>query len=891
MSQCESIPNSLRVTILATAVLISGAQGGDNEAGPMDANAAARIVHRFDFDEREAGNVEDVPKYWEPMRAPNFPGFAGGGFDMQVGRSAPPSFYLKSEGRNVVYHYQGGETRVRPHGNYRIEGFIRPDKLQYARACLCAYFVDRLGRPLLETMVRTPFIEGRSQDEWVPVELHLASAPANAHTIGLGAWVLQESTWDTSAPARRRIVRNDVQGGAWFDDLVIYRAPRVEFKTAGHGNVIGPDDPTELAVLVTDHEAGVLTGHVSIEAADGARIGEFPVSLSTSRDGPLAIPLGSLPPGLFHARLDVFSGNSVVASQTLDFVRLGPARRPAEATTRSFGVVIDPQMRSDPAAELALLDRQSVRSVKLPVWTGLDEHVPSGEHHRDSDTLLKELERKGFVLTGVLFGPPSPIVERYGAYSRTLVDLLAGDEEAWGDELSTVAATYADMYRWWQVGPDGATVAQDQARFSKAAEQLRRVLRRFHTTPRLAAPASSADDAESKHLPVEQLCLSFGSDIHVDRIPDRMKAAAEGRYEQVCAFVPPLPKESYQRLPRLTDWVRRIIAARHSGANTLFVPQTWHTRQAPFGPVTEPTEEFLLLRNIADILGDATPGQRVDIAQGVRCFAFHSGEETILAAWDDGAPPEGRVHAVQWGRAASMIDAWGRTTALERDEKGRQLLRLTETPVFVTGVDRWLVDFVTSMVFAPAHVESSQEVAYHTVELANQGTHPLIGQGDFVVPRSLEVSPKSFNFNLPPGRREKIELRVRYRHNEPAGRKTIVAKMTIMPGSYYVEAPLMVDVGLSDVDVSGMAYVEGDDLVLRHTLTNRSPSVLSFRGSTAAPGYEKQYRPFANLHPGDTQTVHYRIRQGSDLIGRQVRLVLHELNDGPRVHNLELTVP
>jgi len=216
---------------------------------------------------------------------------------------------------------------------------------------------------------------------------------------------------------------------------------------------------------------------------------------------------------------------------------------------------------------------------------------------------------------------------------------------------------------------------------------------------------------------------------------------------------------------------------------------------------------------------------------------------------------------------------------------------LSGTPVFVTGVERWLVDFATSWAFRPAHVESGQEMVRHTFELSHAGGQAIAGHGVFEAPPSLEVTPRTFNFNLLPGRTQKVELQVRYPHNEPAGRKTILAKMTLSPDSHYVEAPLTVEVGLADVEVSGLAVVEGDDLVLRHVVSNRSRSVLSFRGSAAMPGHERQYRPFANLGPGDTQSVVYRISGGADLIGRRVRLVLHELNDGPRVHNLELTIP
>ncbi|GAG19914.1 unnamed protein product, partial [marine sediment metagenome] len=35
-------------------------------------------MHRFDFDELAAGNLEEIPKYWEPLRPIGFPHYAYG---------------------------------------------------------------------------------------------------------------------------------------------------------------------------------------------------------------------------------------------------------------------------------------------------------------------------------------------------------------------------------------------------------------------------------------------------------------------------------------------------------------------------------------------------------------------------------------------------------------------------------------------------------------------------------------------------------------------------------------------------------------------------------------------------------------------------------------------
>ncbi|MFQ5496090.1 MAG: hypothetical protein ACE5EX_11995, partial [Phycisphaerae bacterium] len=229
-----------------------------------------RVVHRFDFDERPEGNLEETPKYWEPIRPPRFPHFAHGEFDDRIGHDAPPSFRLVTEGRNVAYEYTGPDTRIRANTDYRIEAYIRPDRLQRARACLTAHLLDQSGRPMVDTLVRSDYVGGKGSDgRWVRIDLSLSAASRDAHAIALTAWVLQEDVWSTETKPSRYIHRRDVHGAAWFDDITIYALPHVKLSTSAPGNVLAPDGPQFLDVVLADEVESSLTGRLSITAADG----------------------------------------------------------------------------------------------------------------------------------------------------------------------------------------------------------------------------------------------------------------------------------------------------------------------------------------------------------------------------------------------------------------------------------------------------------------------------------------------------------------------------------------------------------------------------------------------------------------------------------------------
>ena len=853
-----------------------------------------RVVHRFDFDERGEGNLEDVPKFWEPFRPRHFPHFTHGTFDFEIGHDAAPSFHLASAGRDVAYQYRGPDARVRANTDYRIEGFVRPDRLPNGRACLSAQFLDGRGRPIGGTLVRSTYVGGGVTDDsaWSHVEMFLAPAPPQARSIALIAWVLQEATWNTAAPPRRHIEHTDVLGGAWFDDITIDTLPHAELKSSSPGNVLVADESPELLITLADHDDAELEGLLTVQDADGRDVETHAIAVRvSSREGPSRVSVGHLAAGVYRARLDVFSNGKRILARSLRFAVLVPRFSPPGALAREFGIVVDPRDRSDPDTEVALLLNQVARSVKVPVWTGLPDPPPSAPERHATDRAWQALARNSFAMIAVCAGAPSAIVRASGAYGRPLFELLSDDPAAWSEHLAVVVAPNASLFRSWQLGPDTGGASPSLKRLRQAVDQVRSAMRRFITSPQLALVRGASIDEPDAPALVEDVTISLDANTPASEFPSLIRKEAERGHQSVSVYIEPLAADRYRRIPRLAQWARRIITARHAGAATVFTPQTWRVRDTSQGHRTEPTEEYVVLRTIADVLAATTPGPRLTVADGVSALVFERGDRAVLALWDDGAPAGGRSHTLQLGRAQRSIDVWGRSASLERDDRGRHVVRLSPLPVFVDGVESWLLRLQSSITLSPSHIESGSDIARITASMRADGTEAVSGEGALLVPEGWRVLPRRFTFSVLPHRAEKFEFEVRLPHSEPAGRRDVRVALALRDRDMFLEIPRTIDLDLSDVDVAGMATVERGGLVLRHMVTNRSEATLSFRGSAYVPGRERQYRPLANLRPGDSQIVEYRFPGGEELIGRGVRLVLSEMADGPRIHNLRLTVP
>ncbi|MGB0714558.1 MAG: hypothetical protein ACPGXK_01690 [Phycisphaerae bacterium] len=852
-----------------------------------------RVIYDFDFAEADEGNIESVPKFWEAVRLPGFPNYTDGKFDMEVGHAAPPSFALHCSGRNVAYAYSGPDTRVRRNTDYGVEAFIRTRDLRGSRACLSAHFLDRRGLPIPGTVVRSRFIgDEETRGEWVRIQFFLPSAPVHARTIGLMAWVFQEPVWDNSAKPKRHITLADVHGKAWFDDITVYAMPRVELATTDPGNILADDRDPTLRIVVADFEDTSLSAKLSIFAADGGLAGLQTIKPSIGLDmQPNFISVQPLHPGLYTAVLRVFSHDREVVRRTLTFARVAAGGNWNSGFGRSFGVVLTPGRRPDHDAEFALLSGLGIGSAKIPVWNGLPESAPDRQERRATDQFLQALIQNGFSLAGVFAGSPGPVVQQDGPYPRPLLELLSGPLSAWQDHMAAVVVPYAGVFDWWQIGPDNEQEMPEMVQLRAAIGQLREAMRQFVTVPRLGLATQAWHGNYDAIRSVDYHTVAIGDETSVDAFPTLLREARSMGHEQVSLFLEDPPDAAYARVPFLSIWSQRVVQAYYAGAATVYVEQPWRVRDRHGGRTAEPNENYLALRTLTRALGGKKPGQSLFIADGVTCLAFHEGDLSTLVLWDENAPLEGHYRPIQLGQADEYTDMWGRSRSIPKLNDGRHVLKLSPMPLIVEGVERWLVDLRDSFRLEPEFVMTGTELEQFDLMVRYQGEQQLSGIIALDGPEDWEFNRQEQPIQMTPQRVERKEFEVQFPHNAIAQRATFRARLKLTRPQYYFDLPLRVSLGLADVAVAASSFYEGDDVILSHTVTNRSDEVLDLRSTAIVPGKERKYRPFTNLRPGETQTVEYRFRADSLRTGQRVRLAIRELNDGPRTHNIEVTVP
>src|SRR5688572_363726 len=101
-----------------------------------------RVLSTFDFEERNLGNAEDLPMYWDKAEEEEFPHYVNARLATDRARSGHYSFRFDLNGGNLLYRYPSGRIKVQPGAHYHIDTQCKTTPMRFARARLTAYFTD-----------------------------------------------------------------------------------------------------------------------------------------------------------------------------------------------------------------------------------------------------------------------------------------------------------------------------------------------------------------------------------------------------------------------------------------------------------------------------------------------------------------------------------------------------------------------------------------------------------------------------------------------------------------------------------------------------------------------------------------------------------------------------
>ncbi len=884
------------VTMLAGLLIVGAASAQPAEVSPdssglVTAEIRRRVVKQFDFDETPLGNYSSVPMNWRPIL--NRTGFFRHNepaFDRAVGSPAPPSFRLSFDRGSVGARYRAKDISVYPESRYLVTARIRPFRLRRARAYVTAFFYDHALRKIEASEQRSRPVRGFGTDEgWTQVEVELTGGFEQARWIGLTCMVEQDPPSSPSPDDPRPIHLQDVDGAAWFDAMAVLRLPdaRLRVTTPGvgePGNVFTGQEAIELSARVRDADGLGLTAFLNVVDERGSPVLAYDVSI-VARDGAATVFRASgLGPGRYEARLVVRAGDRQVMSRHQTFVRLAPGIKTAAGVGHAFGVILDASARRHVAITKRLVQLLVPGVVKLPLWHSetTDEMIVSGDPL--GDDLLAALSMDGRELVAVLERPPPSLAEAYPAGARSLLDILASDPTGWRPYLGLLLARYGSRIRTWQVGADGQPDYENGRKLASALRNVRAEVSPLVRSPRLAVPASLEHLRRADRLPADTLSITVPAQIPSQRVAEMLSSVATDGTLRRWAVVDRLDPQRYVRATRLSEFARRIVAARAAGAEAVFIRQPWSNGATADGDPM-PHDEFAVFRLLAQALDGLSRITPVWLDHDVTAYLFsapRAGQGTLVA-WTDGEGSAPRRVTSVLGPNVRRIGL-RKTAPVERAE-GAWAFELDTMPALLAPVVPWRVEMQAGFALDEPVLPPQVGQQHRTVLLRNTRQVRLHGTLHLEPPSGCRVRPKRLAVDLEPGRSLSAAVTFAIPANYSIGSYRLIGHMMI-DGDPAIELTLGTELRVDspDLSVQVLASVENGGLHIVQRISNVSSQNMRLRAYVIAPRRPRDTRLVADLPPGQSVIREFDIPDAGDLRGESVRVTAEQV-DGPAIHN------
>jgi hypothetical protein len=852
---------------------------------PADTFLDRNTLKRFDFDERQFGNVEEIPMYWLRRKGPNLPHYNRGAFDREIGHDAAPSFRLDTITESVAFTYTRNDIAVEPGNRYSVSGWIRTHNLRKSRARLSVAYLARDLSVIEQTEVFSEAIgEPDQNDQWLPIDLQTPEAPRSARFLQITAWLAQPAAPQADEENARPIQQQDTHGTAWFDDIEVkHLLPVASIRTLDDIPTFAAAEPVQLLGPRVNPAHFGLACRIDVTDEDGTsyyRTQTDPEHLGEAP--PAAIRLDNLPCGLYTATLDVFSKDRRITRQQVRFAKLpGLTQR----VNSQIGVCLDESSLRAPLATMTCLRGMQAGLVKIPIWTSrlTDTQIAHGEP--GAAELLRRVLAEGLEPVGVFVAAPASIAANLLPSQRNLVDLFAADRRIWQPYMALSLTHYADVVRLWQIGQDGqADLALDD-RYSTAADAAAQQIVTLIDGAQvaLAWPAAIANPNPARSIKRES--LSVPSAVRPEWIGQYLKAhTRDGRPMWVTVW--PIEGERYAPHVRRADLARRIVHTLAEQVETVFVPQPWRSEQVGHQTILAPTIEYTVLATLSRVLSGRRYAGCFEWTGGAVFHIFTSQDDATLVAWNDQVPDRSSREAkvdLYLGQKVAGFDLRGRPVHVEGTET--QTISIGQEPIVITGVDARLAELRSRFTIVPRQVASGMRRHVQTVTLVNPYGEPMNGTIRLRGPQGWDLTPSRLTFSLQPGKTMQGKVEIHIPYNEPIGSKTIQADLSVdTRRMHQISIPVTLDLQLPGVETYAFCDATPDEVVIRHVLTNRTEEELSFVGSVLLPTAARQERLFLHVRPGQTMVKEYVIPRPEVAGQSQLRLSLREIN-GSRLLN------
>jgi hypothetical protein len=942
------------------ALQASLALAQDLPSPPSDAplkKPVRRIAANFDFEEID--NPYPVPRHWvraqdtEKTPRPGFPRFNEAEFDFAVAHAGEASVKLPARGGNTAMRLNPGVIPVFAEGDYAIQAWVRTSDLRHARAFVAARLLDQASQPIPDTEVRSEPV--RSSGQWTEVTLQLIGAPEHAAYLQIELLLLQPRTFATASAhdddRDHRAWAEDLDAAAWFDDILVYQLPRVEMTTGAGGNIVLTPQRPVMRILVRDFVGERLDAHVVVSDLDDQTIQDARISLAATGRPQEWIP--ELPAlGWYRVSLSVLGqgpdGSPYrVGGTEVSFLWLEGTRAPGSASSRvtegaradrkRFGIIAD-RVSHDIRRSLADVGRAiGTGFVTIPIWRDGATQAEVLAGVPAFGRFIDELSQADQQIIVCIPTIPPEVVDELRLQPEDPLALSEATPASWMPYFQPVLDRYGQRLTRWQIGRTGSDAAFWRPDVPADADKVRAQIGTLVPGPRLCLPWRAEFDlpatvpgihpgAEADR-PIGTLVMSYPPQFPAEMLADFVGALVSrpgftGTAPAEFMIVPELPDtDVFGERAAVIEAARRIVEfwrIRTAPGNaqlplTIGLDHPWQRvgeHRAQLMPAAALGAMHTLIAHLSEreIIGE------YNITPGVRCYILADRSAGpgrpragALVAWNESAAPQDAVIRRFLGEGAiQAIDIFGNRAPVERssDPGAPHVVHVTETPIFIEGIDPMLARFCTLVSIEPTSLPAIQTEHELTLVVSNPWQHAISGKLQIVPPtgpdgrRLWTITPDGIiPFSLGAGQSKRIPWSMVLPYLEETGEKqfSVVVRVTTDRDLPPIMLPMALQVGLRDLvlepDVQLGPRIDGPDVVLTATVANRGDRSRMLKLEAVAPGFPTRQTLITDLPAGEMVVRRIVLKNAAaQLTGKKMHVSLSDADEAERL-NMSVRVP
>lgn len=933
----------VRALLIAAAAVVLAPILAQGQATDPDGIArpegARRVTRVFDFE--EPTNPDEIPAGWvraidnprADTRRPGFPSHNEPLFDFTVGASGTTSVRLETKGGSTALRLMPGEVAVFVDADYAVTANVRTSGLRNARAFLTARFLDAGLRPIPGTESRSLPAAPDTAGSWAQLTVELGRAAPGAAWLQIDLELLQPDQYLPPDPrlGKHEIRREDVSGAAWFDDVTVLQVPRIRLGTNPPGNIVVAPEPITIEAVVRDLGGDLLTAELIVRDIDG-----LPVDGHTAPADPSGKPLRWTPRlpafGWYSVELAITAEGRVVARTRTPIAWLSPARSATYAERKRFGLVVDPMQ---PTPEDIIVDaamRIGSGFVILPAWDAglLSSEIGATTAPRRPG--IEKLLRAGQELTLCIPGAPADVAAALAIDPAEMGELARLAPDKWFNPLAQLLDLFGQRLLRYQLGPTGTDAWFWDSDPGAALQLYRDTLAKVVPGPAIgipwraeAQPAGPLFDTTAPprgraDLVTMTIPIGFEPRDAMQRLAAEWPVGPDS--PELTAVIELPDPEIYGRPARAAELARRTLEfwgafggdapGDEARPARLAIVQPW-TRHRADDQTVSPSSVMPVLRELISRLDSRRVIGEFPAQPGVRCMILAArrpgGEMTrgCLAAWNVSASEaEAFVDVTALGSDLHVYDIFGNELAgAVQTVEDRSIVRLGQAPVFIEGAEPYLALFAAGARIEPHFLRAIATEHEGAIVLHNPWPMRITGQVQVkdADQGAMRRSDWTFwpqgvvDFAAAPGETIRIPLTISFGASQIAGLKDLWLVARVQADREYppirLRSPL--EIGLEELDLQAEVALapdlNGPDVVVVASVTNKSPRVRALRLEAAAWGFPTQQLHISNLGPGQTVSRRFLLKDGAaQLKGRRIVVSLADNEEAERL-NKAVSVP